>query len=340
MLVYKYRGGAFDRDLEALKQDYFWAANIDSLNDPCEATFNNNLASELSSISEIFGVQVEEIGDELECVMNSLDTFTKLTEKVGVFSLSKNYNHHLLWAHYADSHRGFCVEYDLAVIKKQQYSFANHYEVEIAYSSSPGSIGLEQMLGLIDKKNKGLAFIQEMIGTKPLIWDYEEEIRLITDDFGKQAYDYRAVKAIYFGLRMSEEHKLSLMHALQGRGIRYYQMVKEPNSYDLQAVPSVDSFPKASIYLHKISPVQEDAVPSDEVEGKWKDYAPYLSKAVEIQRRDPYCSEVCYAAFSYYDSKPGNPVVYVNYKYSSDGYMNKSFTLSQIDELYNSLTDL
>lgn len=340
MLVYKYRGGAFERDLESLKQDYLWAANVNSLNDPCEATFNNSLASELSSISGIFGVQIKEINNEFERVLNSVDEFTKLTGKVGVFSLSKNYNHHLLWAHYADSHKGFCIEYDLDVIKKQQYSFASHCAIDVTYSSSPANIGLEQMLSLTNKKDKGLSFIQVMIGTKPLIWDYEEEIRLVTDNSGKQAYDYRAVKAVFFGLRMSEEHKLSLMNVLQGRGIKYYQMMKKPNSYDLQAVPTVDLFPNAPTYLYKISPVQEDAVPLDEAEGKWKDYAHYLNKSVEIQRRDPYCSEVCYAAFSYYDSKPGNPVVYVNYKYSPDGYMNKSFTLSQIDELYNSLTDL
>jgi hypothetical protein len=340
MLVYKYRGGAFDRDLASLKQDYFWAANVDSLNDPCEATFSNSLATELSSISKLFNVRIEEIANEFERVLKSVDEFTNLINKLGIFSLSKNYDHQLLWAHYADSHRGFCIEYDLDIIKKQQHSFASHYTIDIGYSDSPGSIGLDQMLSLTSKKDKGLSFIQAMIGTKSLSWNYEEEVRLITDNFGNQPYDYRAVKAIFFGLRMSEEHKERLMEELQGRSIRYYQMTKKLQSYDLQAIPIADIFSEALPYLYKVFPVQEDAVPLDEVEGKWKDYAPYLSKAVEVQRRDPYCSEVCYAAFSYYDSKPGNPVVYVNYKYAPDGYMNRSFTINQIDELYNSLTDL
>lgn len=39
-------------------------------------------------------------------------------------------------------------------------------------------------------------------GTKSKKWKHEDEIRIIMDNFGKVEYDFRAVKAIYFGLRM------------------------------------------------------------------------------------------------------------------------------------------
>ena len=40
MLVYKYRGGAFKRDLNSLKNDEFWASSTSQLNDPCEGVIS------------------------------------------------------------------------------------------------------------------------------------------------------------------------------------------------------------------------------------------------------------------------------------------------------------
>lgn len=55
MLVYKYRGGAFNRDLESLKNDEFWASNTKQLNDPCEGlvktTVYQNQIQALKNIS-------------------------------------------------------------------------------------------------------------------------------------------------------------------------------------------------------------------------------------------------------------------------------------------------
>ncbi|PAU93420.1 hypothetical protein CK503_11850 [Aliifodinibius salipaludis] len=53
MEVYKYRGGTehtFERDLDALENNYFWAPTYSELNDPCETliiadTFKNQTNS-------------------------------------------------------------------------------------------------------------------------------------------------------------------------------------------------------------------------------------------------------------------------------------------------------
>ncbi len=42
MLVYKYRGGAFERDLKSLKNNEFWASNTKQLNDPCEGLITSS----------------------------------------------------------------------------------------------------------------------------------------------------------------------------------------------------------------------------------------------------------------------------------------------------------
>ena len=117
-MVYKYRGGAFDRDLAALEHDYFWAANIESLNDPCEAISDRaGLKKELEFMFKVFGVSKNsETRNSFKNLLNQVDTLIDSTIKRGVLSLSKSYNHQLLWSHYADSHKGYCVGYDVSVL--------------------------------------------------------------------------------------------------------------------------------------------------------------------------------------------------------------------------------
>lgn len=339
-MVYKYRGGAFDRDLAALEQDYFWAASIESLNDPCEAISDRaGLENEFDLLFKVFGVSNDsETRDSFKSLLSQVDTLIDSTVKLGVFSLSKSYGHHLLWAHYADSHKGYCVGYDISVLQKQLNSFGKHFSIDVKYSDAPAKIQMDDLIVL--RKKGGNEFLQKIIGTKPTIWNYENESRLITDNIEKQHYDYRALKSIYFGLKMPDNEKCLLMDRLKGRGIIYYQITRKSNSYELFETPIPDLFATTSPYLYNVAPIQDDAIPSDELEGKWKKYARYLAKAVEIQRRDPYCIEVCYTAFSVYDSKSNNPAIYVNYKFAAEGYMNRTFSTDEIDKLYPLINDL
>lgn len=80
------------------------------------------------------------------------------------------------------------------------------------------------------------------------------------DYFGKVEYDFRAVKAIYFGLRMPKTQqdlyddnkklpdKLSqvsqeqVMEVLKGRNIKYYQMKFKSNSYEFEYIQVIDPY--------------------------------------------------------------------------------------------------
>jgi hypothetical protein len=55
--------------------------------------------------------------DYIICLkMISLDFIKKL--KITVFTPSKTEKDELLWAYYANSHKGFCIEYDLEILLK------------------------------------------------------------------------------------------------------------------------------------------------------------------------------------------------------------------------------
>ena len=59
MLVYKYRGGSFKRDLQSLKNDTFWASNTKQLNDPYEGFISiKDYQQQLNNLKNIFSQHI------------------------------------------------------------------------------------------------------------------------------------------------------------------------------------------------------------------------------------------------------------------------------------------
>ncbi|PLT25533.1 DUF2971 domain-containing protein [Pseudoalteromonas sp. MelDa3] len=100
MRVYKYRGGEFERDLESLSENYFWAPTRTSLNDPCEGFFEDqNVNSELDTIFKVFARGDSGTANALENVKIVLKELLGFVDKSGIYSLSQTPLDELLWAH-------------------------------------------------------------------------------------------------------------------------------------------------------------------------------------------------------------------------------------------------
>ncbi len=249
MKVYKYRSGdkeTFKRDLDSLEENCFYASNFKKLNDPCETmVFSDKFNQQTGLFSKFLGANSKR---ELENVKNALTSLIDKRNDIGIYSLSKTYKDELLWAHYANSHFGFCIEYDLDILI-DTYEIDKIYSLPVSYSNTPPQIGLSDVS---KSKNDPLTIIKKIACNKSKRWESEEEHRLIIDRAGEQAYNFNAVKSIYFGLRMEEENKDAIMNRLQGRGINYYQMVQANKSYNFYAKPVNDINNTRQTYLQEI----------------------------------------------------------------------------------------
>ena len=95
-----------------------------------------------------------------------------MTDKnFGIVSFTKTATDPVLWAHYADNHRGLCLAFDTSV-------FPNDAFVDINYSDDRPCIRFARM------QDKG--YLQELgrdldkaLTTKSKSWAYEKEVRLI-----------------------------------------------------------------------------------------------------------------------------------------------------------------
>lgn len=128
----------------------------------------------------------------------------------------------LMWAHYADSHKGFCVKYEFP----ETYDFHDDKKLR---ALCLGEICYEENIDL----NSNLTFKDAFL-KKSNIWKYEHEVRavLFDTDCTEQATQINAPKmiAIYLGLRCSTEDKQKMLLALRGKPTPIYQMKVDPSN--------------------------------------------------------------------------------------------------------------
>lgn len=277
MLVYKYRGGSdeiFRRDLDSLEKNYYWSANLESLNDTQEnMIFPDKFVKQSNFLSRFFGKKSK---DALLNVHEALDIFLSHKNRVGIYSLSRTFNDQLLWSHYGNSHTGFCIEYELNNLL-DNHVHENRYSFPVLYNLNPSEIDLKD----VSSASKNNVLIQKAFGCKSKKWEYEKEYRIVNDDFGKHSYDFKAVKAIYFGLRMPASQKEEVIKRLNGRGIKYYQIVQLEKKYELDAV-LINDIDDAELNYLKYIPIEITNDKSIDYE-IFENYYIKISKKAEIK---------------------------------------------------------
>lgn len=223
MIGYKYRSD-YQRDVLSLVNNEIFASPLKNLNDPFEGLID-------SSDVDLLGMLFKK---ESKNVVNEFNNFSELINKKGIYCLSKTFANEVMWSLYADSHKGFCVEYDLEKILE----IYNFYKIrplahllEIKYQNT---IPQNLFTNIILKKDL-LDTLQGFAGIKSKAWEYEKEVRIISEFAGLLDYDFRALKSIYFGVRANEKDINQTIKSLNGRGIKFYKMSLKPFSYSLVA---------------------------------------------------------------------------------------------------------
>ncbi len=149
MKVYKYRGvekDIFDRDFDTLKNNMFFAPKFEMLNDPFEANFNEILSKVSKSLNTIFKVDVSSMEATFERILSFKD-------RLGVYSISKTYHSEQMWAYYASSNYGYCIEYDLEKLEDKTKNADFSARIDVRYSDDIPVIGLKDILNSSNKCN-------------------------------------------------------------------------------------------------------------------------------------------------------------------------------------------
>lgn len=159
----------------------------------------------------------------------------KVDSIFGVLSLSRTPYSLLMWAHYADNHKGCLIEFDsdfLPALGSSQDVIVDVDSGAVTYSSVPLDAGIIAKL-LIDEQGSELVIEQKTVLPhllyKSLEWAYEEEIRLvnnitlkgysskITNDV-ENIYLYnipnKAITSVTLGMRCNDDEICELTKAI------------------------------------------------------------------------------------------------------------------------------
>lgn len=156
-----------------------------------------------------------------------------------VLSLSETNSNTTMWSHYADSHQGICIAYDMnqlfgtvdntRCVHKVRYCDAR----EISFNQY--SMYAQCCFG--HDSDSFNSIVLEMLTTKSNDWEYEAEWRVIGKQSGNLNAGLGAIHAIYFGLKASTDTKMTIRNIFAAVSMRYYQMIRSKEGLTLESVP-------------------------------------------------------------------------------------------------------
>jgi hypothetical protein len=149
----------------------------------------------------------------------------------GVCCFSEEYNNPLLWSHYGDQHKGFCVGYSLdrkpkPIVNQVKYGGVRTVETSlIARAVLNHDVGAQKILD------------ENVLLRKAEPWNYEKEWRIF-DSVGLQDSPLN-LEEVIFGLRCSYSVMHSVIEALKPRDVKFYRIYSVGDSFDLKRTNNI-----------------------------------------------------------------------------------------------------
>jgi hypothetical protein len=146
--------------------------------------------------------------------------------KRGVTCFAESNTDLLMWAHYADGHRGFCLEFDT---RAEFFSKV----IQVAYAPDFPQLGPVEIFD-----DDPSALVQAMIGTKSECWSYEREWRVPHIEPNKKyRYAYGVLTGIYLGAAMPEDRVTVIRRLFWNTPTKVYRMRQSQTGFSLLSEP-------------------------------------------------------------------------------------------------------
>lgn len=185
-----------------------------------------------------------------------------LLKNTRIICLSEKFDSVLMWSHYTDSHKGFCIAYKKSVITEAEVYAADNNQIKkkplllpVSYVDKQVDLTEEvseyvrayKMPNLMGeyppRTNLSQEKLRAVLTQKSLDWEYEKEWRVIPRHISLEHesnlhHMIAKPEALIIGMRCSEENKETLIGISKKKKLPVYQMVKnfmEPK-FDLRPI--------------------------------------------------------------------------------------------------------
>lgn len=154
----------------------------------------------------------------------------RLLNQRGISCFSEKNDEILMWSHYADSHKGFCLEFDTKAPlfdKAAKVDYRDEFPI------------IDQVALLLDED---LDQILKMATTKHTNWRYEEEWRTIYEEPDTlYGYEGNTLTGVYFGAEMDFAHKeiIALILQDQNPNVKFHEGKKSNRMFLIEFSPII-----------------------------------------------------------------------------------------------------
>lgn len=184
---------------------------------------------------------VEKFNDEF--IENTfIKAYQNINNEVGILSLTKRWNNSLMWSHYTNSHKGYCVGFNpkhefFKDYLSEDKKFSRHTK-EVIYSDKRVKVPTSLA-------EPTLAF--EPFLTKSTDWKYEEEVRVISTFnlfekiLEKEPYNiflfkvpYNAISEIILGANIDNDAETKIRAFASEKQINIYKAKISDTEFDME----------------------------------------------------------------------------------------------------------
>lgn len=192
----------------------------------------------------------------------SYERLNNLKDIAKMYCLTENNANILMWSHYADSHKGICVEYDLKNLTEDPFD-TKKYLFPVVYKERRSLVrNVDILINSVCELNKAIAenYVYEpsdsfetlddllpLFVSKGKEWKYEDEWRIIftkkhmynvdKDKLYSGNIEFKCISGIYLGYRIGSEIRKNILEIAERlkneteRKINVYQSMIDKEKY-------------------------------------------------------------------------------------------------------------
>lgn len=202
---------------------------------------------EISEENIVEMLKLDEILDELRAKVEETRDFVyqprlkQFLEEITISCFSTSgWDNQLMWAHYANSYSGICVEYDFTRINE-----FNGFIFPVEYTKKRPSVSLQDLgiagfsYGDTEKPiiscEINISRVFSYLLSKNTCWQYEEEWRIINIGTANTPLfiDLPYVKSITLGINLDNQCRRLILEVCKERNISCYQLIIDKESFQL-----------------------------------------------------------------------------------------------------------
>lgn len=184
------------------------------------------------------------------------DDLAKKIQQIGILSLSEVNDNILMWSHYAQQHRGLCVE--LPRVAENMLA-KNECTLPVRYSVKKPIISVnEQVLGDESLKKE---IKRSLVYTKSADWAYEREWRFVAEQGNRTIKLDTKVASIIFGFKMPVQHRRTIINILKGSKVKFKEAVLKHDEFGIDIIDV--EIQKYFTEIHNTPPISQSTSQSN-----------------------------------------------------------------------------